>query len=57
MGTNVPIWTLSSVGESNRLITGRSWVRTPEGPLGNPDISKVDYSRPRIVGSSPTNKQ
>ena len=27
------IWTFSSVGESNRLITGRSWVRVPEGPL------------------------
>ena len=26
-------WTFSSVGESNRLITGRSWVRVPEGPL------------------------
>ena len=25
--------TFSSVGESNRLITGRSWVRVPEGPL------------------------
>ena len=27
------MWTFSSVGESNRLITGRSWVRVPEGPL------------------------
>ena len=27
------IWTLSSAGQSNRLITGRSWVRTPERPL------------------------
>ncbi len=26
-------WTFSSVGESSRLITGRSWVRVPEGPL------------------------
>jgi hypothetical protein len=26
--------TFSSVGESNRLITGRSWVRVPEGPFG-----------------------
>ena len=25
--------TFSSVGESNRLITGRSWVRVPEGPF------------------------
>ena len=27
------VWTFSSVGESNRLITGRSWVRVPEGPF------------------------
>ena len=27
------IWTFSSVGWSNRLITGRSWVRVPVGPL------------------------
>ena len=27
------LWTFSSVGQSNRLITGRSWVRVPEGPL------------------------
>ena len=26
------IWTLSSVGQSIWLITGRSWVRVPEGP-------------------------
>ena len=25
--------TFSTVGESNRLITDRSWVRVPEGPL------------------------
>ena len=24
---------ISSVGQSNRLITGRSWVRVPDGPL------------------------
>ncbi len=27
------IWTFSSVGQSNRLITDRSWVRVPEGPF------------------------
>ena len=27
------VWTISSVGQSNRLITGRSWVRVPDGPL------------------------
>ena len=27
------LWTLSSAGQSNRLITGRSWVRIPERPL------------------------
>ena len=26
-------WTFSSVGQSNRLITDRSWVRVPEGPF------------------------
>ena len=26
-------WTLSSVGQSTRLITDRSRVRVPEGPL------------------------
>ena len=25
--------TFSSVGQSSRLITGRSWVRVPEGPF------------------------
>ena len=28
-----PFWTLSSVGQSTRLITGWSWVQVPEGPL------------------------
>lgn len=26
------VWTISSVGQSNRLIIGRSWVRVPDGP-------------------------
>ena len=30
---DITFWTFSSVGESNRLITGRSWVRVPEGPF------------------------
>ena len=39
--------TLSSVGQSSRLITDRSWVRVPEGPLqhlhGNADASKTVF--------------
>ena len=30
--TSLSIWAFSSVGQSNRLITGRSRVRVPEGP-------------------------
>ena len=30
--TSLSIWAFSSVGYSNRLITGRSRVRVPEGP-------------------------
>ena len=32
-------WTFSSVGQSNRLITGRSRVQVPEGPLFWPNGS------------------
>ena len=31
--SSAAIWTFSSVGKSNRLITGRPGVRVPEGPL------------------------
>ena len=34
--------TLSSVGQSNRLITGRSWVRVPEGPLKAVPFHKIN---------------
>ena len=41
IGSNpITIWTFSSVGQSNRLITGRSWVRVPEGPLTTYKINK-----------------
>ena len=30
------VWTISSVGQSVRLITGRSRVRVPDGPPGTP---------------------
>ena len=36
-------WTFSSVGESNRLITGRSRVRVPEGPLADRKESGRSY--------------
>ena len=39
------IWTLSSVGQSNRLITDRSWVRVPEGPLKSMVYLPVDFLR------------
>ena len=39
------IWTLSSVGQSNRLITDRSWVRVPEGPLKSMVYIPVDFLR------------
>ena len=38
----IGFWTFSSVGESNRLITGRSWVRVPEGPFKLSNIKIFD---------------
>ena len=63
------MWAFSSVGQSNRLITGRSRVRTPEGPphrLFKTDVSSVFLYRgiaqmveqrspkPRAEGSIPS---
>ena len=28
----IEMWAISSVGQSIRLITGRSWVQVPDGP-------------------------
>ena len=57
------IWTFSSVGQSNRLITDRSWVRVPEGPFISEHyvLNKAQWlswleRRPvtaEVVGSSP----
>ena len=43
------IWSFSSVGQSNRLITGRSWVRVPEGPFVTKDLGPVA----QLVRASP----
>ena len=46
--------TFSSVGESNRLITGRSWVRVPEGPpyRGIAQLVEQRSPKPRVESSS-----
>ena len=55
------IRTISSVGQSSRLITGRSWVRVPDGPLKRRKKNKASWlswleRRPvtaEVAGSSP----
>ena len=51
---------ISSVGQSNRLITGRSWVRVPDGPLlfiyfllfrGIAQLVEQRSPKPRVVSS------
>ena len=46
----------SSVGQSSRLITGRSWVRVPEGPpyRGIAQLVEQRSPKPRAEGSSPS---
>ena len=41
----IGIWTISSVGQSSRLITGRSGVRVPDGPPPRQNGSEDDTSR------------
>ena len=43
------IWTISSVGQSYRLITGRSQVRVLDGP---PRITKIEPVRVSVLVSS-----
>ena len=66
--TSLSIWAFSSVGYSNRLITGRSRVRVPEGPpTKKPNVSKTKKQyrgiaqlveqrspKPRAEGSIPS---
>ena len=51
------IWAISSVGQSSRLITGRSGVRVPDGPPNLRGIAQLVEQRspkPRAEGSSPS---
>ena len=51
------IWAISSVGQSSRLITGRSGVRVPDGPPNHRGIAQLVEQRspkPRAEGSSPS---
>ncbi len=53
------MWTISSVGESNRLITGGSGVRVPDGPphflsRGIAQLVEQRSPKPRAEGSNPS---
>ena len=51
------IWAISSVGQSSRLITGRSGVRVPDGPPNHRGIAQLVEQRspkPRAEGSNPS---
>ena len=52
------IWAISSVGQSNRLITGWSGVRVPDGPpikyRGIAQLVEQRSPKPRAEGSSPS---
>ena len=47
-------WAFSSVGQSSRLITGRSWVRVPEGPpyRGIAQLVEQRSPKPRVESSN-----
>ena len=51
------VWTISSVGQSNRLITGGSGVRVPDGPFifrGIAQLVEQWSPKPRAEGSNPS---
>ena len=56
---NLRLWAFSSVGQSSRLITGRSGVQVPEGPpvetayRGIAQLVEQRSPKPRAQGSSP----
>ena len=51
---SVPVWNFSSVGQSIRLITGRSWVRVPEVPPSHvaQQVEQLAVNQ-RVAGSNP----
>ena len=50
--TSLQTWAFSSVGQSNRLITGRSGVRVPEGPPNSYDTEIWIYKHIRKLCGS-----
>ena len=51
------IWAISSVGQSIRLITGRSGVQVPDGPPKYAQIAQLveqGTENPRVLGSIPS---